>query len=577
MPQTEPRFQSACLLHSQNRLEEAQAQYRAVLAATPGHAGALHRLGLLYIQTGRITEAEVQLRRAAAAAPQDPLVRHHFGLLLLRLGHFEEAAREAEAAVSLRQGFAEAWSTLGAARAGLGETEDALACLERALALSPDDPEILRTIGQVQLARDLPEAALAFFDKALARQPQAVTAHIGRAEALAALGRQDEALAASEQALRLDPGYATAEAARGTVLKQLGRMAEAESTFARAVTLAPDVPAFHRALGETRRYGDGDQRLTALEALATREAELPDRQKVELSFALFKAYDDLARPEQAFAALAHGNALYRQTLAYDEAGVFAFFAGLKKNFPAVAEPDPAANQTEQPVFIVGMPRSGTSLVEQMLASHPLVFGAGEKTWLGETIAELAPDYPSITPEKTIALGLRYSERLFALAPNALRITDKLPANFRHLGLIHRALPNARIIHVRRDARDTCFSCYSKLFRRGLNFAYDLGELGRYYNAYEGLMAHWRRVVPSDRLLEVQYENLVADFENEAKSVVAFCGLEWNATCLRFYDNKRAVRTLSEFQVRRPLYADSIGRWRLYEAWLAPLLDILAAT
>ncbi len=576
MASPEQIFQTACLLHSQNRLSEAEEQYCAVLVTAPAHAGALHHLGLLCIQSGRIEAAKDYLQRAAKAAPQDAVVRHHLGLLLQRLGYPDEAAKQAEAALAIRPDFAEAWSTLGTARAALGQMDKALPCLERAIALSPDDPEILKTMGQIELMRDAPEAALRFFDKALARQPRAVTAHIDRAEALAALGRHNEALAASEAALRLDPRYATAQATQGSVLKQLGRMAEAETAFARAVQLAPRVPAFHRALGEIRRYGDNDPRLAPLEALVAGKDALPQAQKVELHFALFKAYDDLRRHEEAFAHLTRGNALYRETIPYDEGGVFAFFDGLKKHFTASAERQIVANTTEQPVFIVGMPRSGTSLVEQMLASHPRVFGAGERTWFGNLIGEMVPDYPSAVPlDRAEELGRRYCERLRALAPGAARITDKLPANFRHLGLIHLALPSARIIHIRRDARDTCFSCYSKLFRSGLNFAYELGELGRYYRAYEALMAHWRDVLPTECLLEIQYETLVADFEHEAKRIVAFCGLEWNAACLHFYENKRAVRTLSEFQVRKPLFSDSIGRWRPYQPWLGPLLDALS--
>jgi len=575
MANPEQLFQAACLLHSQNRLNEAERHYRAVLAVTPAHSGALHRLGLLCIQAGRMDEAKSCLQQAAYAAPQDAGVRHHLGLLLLRLGYPAEAAREAEAAIAIQANFAEAWSTLGSAHAGLGAFEKALAALGRAIALSPDDPEILKALGQVALMRNAPDSALGFFDKALARQPRAIMAHIGRAEALAALGRQEEALTASEEALRLDPRYATAAAMRGSVLKQLGRLDEAEGAFAHAVQLAPDVPAFHRALGETRRYSDGDKRLAPLEALVAREGTLSAAQKVELHFALFKAYDDLGRHEEAFAHLARGNGLYRQTIPYDEAGVSAFFDGLKQQFTGDSEQQRAANTSAQPIFIVGMPRSGTSLVEQMLASHAQVFGAGERSWLGDLIGEMLPDYPKTVPSDTAqAVGERYSERLRALAPDAARITDKLPANFRHLGLIHRALPNAKILHIRRDARDTCFSCYSKLFRSGLNFAYELGELGRYYQAYDRLMAHWHGLLPADRLLDIQYETLVADFEHEAKRIVAFCGLEWDAACLRFYENKRAVRTLSEFQVRRPLFSDSIGRWRPYQPWLRPLLDAL---
>jgi len=267
---------------------------------------------------------------------------------------------------------------------------------------------------------------------------------------------------------------------------------------------------------------------------------------------------------------------------YDEAELHAFFARITGAFtPELFEGlRVTGHGSELPVFIVGMPRSGTTLIEQVLASHPAVFGGGELLFMQDLILGgfAGPNYPAdltSVPKDTFAkFGGYYAVRLAALAPQASRITDKLPANFRHLGLIRLALPKARIIHVRRDPVDTCFSCYTKLFASGLNYTYDLGELGRYYKAYEALMGHWRVVLPAGAMLEVQYETLVADFEAGARRIVEFCGLDWDERCLRFYETKRAVRTMSEFQVRRPVFASSIGRWRAYEQWLSPLLDAL---
>lgn len=574
-PDMDILFETAVRLHSQNRLEEAETQYRAVLAVSPRHAGAMHRLAILYIQSSRISEAQELLQKAATAAPNDPQIRQHFGLLLLKLGRPAEAATEASAALIRKPEMAEAWNTLGLAQAAQGNLEQALISLGRAITRSPRDSEILKSLGEVYLRLDEPEAALDFFTKALALHPRMLVALLGRAEALSALGHQEEALSSTAQALAIDSRYAAAHMAHGAILKQLGRKSEAETAFARATELAPDMPAYHRALGEVRRYEENDQRLAELEALARQEEIQSVSQKVELHFALFKAFDDLGCYERAFTHLQRGNTLYRTLISYDEAAVSAFFHAQETCFTTERLYQTADCSSELPVFIVGMPRSGTSLVEQMVASHPAVFGAGERTWIQRQAVELLPEYPRTIPLSGLTeLGRRYLERLRGLSPTAMRITDKLPANFRNLGLIHQALPKARIIHVQRDPRDTCFSCYSKLFRSGLNFAYDLGELGRYYRAYEKLMAHWRAVLPSNCMLEVQYEALVADFENECRRIVAFCGLEWDESCLRFYENKRPVRTLSEFQVRRPLFTDSIGRWRHYEPWLTPLFEAL---
>jgi len=237
--------------------------------------------------------------------------------------------------------------------------------------------------------------------------------------------------------------------------------------------------------------------------------------------------------------------------------------------------DPSADS----IFIVGMPRSGTTLVEQVLASHPEVFAAGEVMNFREAMEAVAafPEaMPSLTAEQLREIGARYAKSMRALAPTAERITDKMPSNFRFVGLIHLALPNARIIHVRRDPIDTCLSCYSKIFTGDQPFSYDLGELGRFYRAYEALMAHWRRVLPEGAMIEVQYEELVADFEKQARRIVDYCGLAWDERCLAFHETKRPVLTASAVQVRQPLYRSAVGKWRPYAALLAPLLDALGS-
>jgi hypothetical protein len=246
----------------------------------------------------------------------------------------------------------------------------------------------------------------------------------------------------------------------------------------------------------------------------------------------------------------------------------------------------AGDPSQVPVLIVGMPRSGTTLIEQILASHPKVFGADELRDLGEVIAahcDLAP-MPAVYPEcirdmpgEVLGrIGAVYAARLRRRAPAVERITDKMPANLLHLGLVHLALPNARIVHVRRDPIDTCWSCYARLFGGEQPFAYDLGELGRYYRRYQALMAHWRAVLPPGAMLEVDYEQVVDDLEEQARRIVAYCGLEWDEACLRFYETKRQVHTSSAAQVRRPIYRSSIGRWRPYRQWLGPLLNELGS-
>jgi tetratricopeptide (TPR) repeat protein len=427
----------------------------------------------------------------------------------------------------------------------------------------PAHPGVLHGLGLIALGTGRYGEAIERFNGVLATNADYVPALLGLGDALAVLGRIDEARDAFARLFRADPRSAAGQFGIGGVLTQLGQFDEARLAYAEAIALAPKNARYHRALAETATFAKDDPRLAALETLA--RERLADDQQVELHFALGKAYDDLKRHETAFDHWRQGNTIKRRLVPYDEAAVADFFREMRETFTAERLRGTKGNSSDLPVFVVGMPRSGTSLVEQILASHPDIHGAGELLVLPELVDHAALD-------DAARIGARYVEAVGALAPSAKRIVDKLPANFRLIGWIRMTLPNARIIHVMRDPRDSCFSCYSKLFLNGLNYTYDLGELGRYYRLYESLMAHWRAAVPD--MLEVQYETLVGDFEVQARRIVEYCGVGWDARCLRFHETDRAVRTLSQRQVRAPLFASSIERWRPYGRWLGPLFEAL---
>ncbi len=370
------------------------------------------------------------------------------------------------------------------------------------------------------------------------------------------------------------------------MLIQLGRLDKSFGAYEKSVVHAPRNGTFHRNLAYSRPVGRGEACLDKMEVLAREMTNLPAVDQTALHFALGKAYADIGEPVRSFHHLLQANALARQQNPYDEAGTLGAFEASRQVFaPELMQAksglgDPSAT----PVFIVGMPRSGTTLVEQILASHPRVYGAGEipifeRTMNGfRTSSAALPPFPhaaaSLTGEQLRQLGRRYLRGVRAAAPGADRITDKMPANFRFVGPIHLALPKARIIHVRRDPIDTCISCFSIQFTGYQPHTHDLGELGRYYSAYERLMAHWRAVLPAGVMLEVQYEELIADFAAQAQRIVEHCGLAWDDACLSFHETQRPVQTASAIQVRRPLYRSSIGRWRPYAQHLGPLLQAL---
>ena len=581
------RFGLAACLQACGRHEAASACYETILAAEPAHPEANYGLATLLARLGRGEEASARYRAALAADPDFAEASFGLGTLLARDGALEEAVGCFRRALDVDPDYTEARAALGVALARRDRDDEAMAAFGAVLAAEPGHAEAHNGMGMV-LERKLRHAeAMTHYAAVLAAEPGQVHAMAGMANAMKSTGHHGEALALARRVLALRPNFAPAAGLLGAILAEIGEMEEALAECRRAVALAPDRPEslYQLALLATVRPGDGT--LEALEAALAVGEKFTAREQCLLHFALAKAYDDIGAREQGFSQLLRGNAIKRSQTPYDEAAVLGGMARLAEVFTpgllaarvGLGDPSPL------PVFIVGMPRSGTTLIEQVLASHEAVHGAGERTELTQAVARLnaermgAAAFPdsvrTLSGEALRRMGAEHVAALAALAPDALRITDKMPGNFFYLGLIRLILPNARVIHVRRDPVDTCLSCFSKLFTGVQPFAYDLAELGRYYRAYERLMAHWRGVLPPEILLEVEYEALVEDFEPQARRIVAHCGLAWDPSCLDFHNTSRPVRTASMVQVRRPIYRSSIGRWRPDAALLRPLVDALA--
>ena len=440
--------------------------------------------------------------------------------------------------------------------------------------------EALHNLGHVLVQQGLPSEAVGYFNRALAQRPSAAETHNMLGAALRQLGRPEEAVAHYEQALALRPAYPQARHDLGRTLHALGRTDAARRSLEAAVALAPRRGEYYRSLSEVMRFAAGDPHLAAMEQLAANPASMDASDRVELHFALGKAYADLGRDEASFEQFQAGCRAMRRHVSYDEAGTLTMFTRMAAVFTPQLMRAKArlGHPSDAPIFILGMPRSGSTLVEQILASHPDVAGGGELAAFRDTVAASLRepgDVAGMGAEALQALGARYLQAAALAQAGSPRFTDKMPANFLFLGLIRLALPNARIIHTVRDPVDTCLSCFTTLFADGQAYSYDLGELGRHYRAYQALMDHWRRVMPPGAILEVRYEDVVADLEGQTRRMLDFCGLDWNPACLDFPGAERAVWTASAAQVRQPLYRSSVGRWRPAPGILKPLMDGLA--
>jgi len=611
-------LQQGLFHHRQGQLDMAMDRYMEVLRNDPQNADALYYVAVVACQEQQFVQGIALAQRALKNGPPQARVHNLLGKALERQGDHLEAVKNFDAAIALDPNFAEAhgnranvlaaagladealkgferalaldpkaaadWINYGALLQELGRHAEALACYDKALVLVPGDISTLMNRANALARLQRFAEAEAGYDDVIKRAPRTVPAYTQKALALKARERFADAIACLDQALAIAPEDIGALKSKARLLYVLGRLDEAAALFEQIIALAPDDARNYFELSEIKRFAPGDPLLAAMEKLLPAVAARPEPEQIDLHFALAKAYRDSGDHERAFHHLAQGNALNRRHIAYDENAVIAGMDRIRAVFTPELMRDKSGHglPTDRPVFIIGMPRSGTTLIEQILASHPRVHGAGERQDFEQAIAFVTgrTDFPKLVAAMTAAqldaLGAAYLSSMAAAAA-ADRFTDKLPGNFKYAGLIHLALPNARIIHVQRDPIDTCLSCFATLFGAEQDFAYDLGELGRYYRAYERLMAHWRQVLPPGVMLDVQYEDVVADIETQARRMVAHCGLEWDDACLAFHASERPIYTASAAQVRQPLYDSAVERWRPYERQLQPLLDALGIT
>ncbi len=568
----------------QGQIEAGAELFRKIVKLRPQHAPAHTLLGRVMAQSGHAREAISCYDRALGADPGFAMALINKADALVALGRDAEAVANFERAIPLAPGLAELHFSLANALQRLGRFEDAVSHYQRAIELKADIPDAHANLGRALGALGRWQEALPHVQQAVRLAPNAANAHHGLGFTLWNLERDPEALASFDKALSLDPRHVEAAMARGVLLYELGRQEEARAQLAHVIALSPSRTAAYLHLSEAKRFAPGDADIAAMERLLPRVANQPLQEQVNLHFALAKAYGDTGEQARAFQHLKQGNALKRRGLDYDEAATLQSYPRIARKFTAalIAQKAGHGNPSERPIFIVGMPRSGSTLIEQILASHPRVHGAGERKDFREAIVAVDEqqyeNYPdlvaTLTPEQLGAIASRYLASMGAGAGDTDRFVDKMLGNFVYVGLIHMALPRARIIHARRDPVDTCLSCFSQHFRTSQKFAYDLGELGRFYRAYDRLMAHWQSVLPAGAMLEMQYEDMVADLEGQTRRMLDYCGLAWDDACLAFHETQRPVRTASGAQVREPLYKNSVGRWRAYEDDLGPLIEAL---
>ncbi|MDX8354936.1 sulfotransferase [Cognatiyoonia sp. IB215182] len=605
------------ILRKAGDLAEAIAVGKRAVAGDPNNPAAHSNLGLAQYDSGDLVAAEANQKRALALDPDFGAALNNLGSIARDNGDQEAAIAYYRAALAANPHYAETANNLTAALIEVEAYDQAKAVTADRLKRAPKDADLQRNVGRLHMIDSKLDEAETAFRNAISLDENKTEGYIGLAQVLFEKNHPKLSLIEAETALRLDPESAMAHHQIAMVKAHLGDIDAGFAGYRKALELKPDLTASQIALGHLEmeqgnfdaakatftaamdsrdplsaqvalarleKMTDDHPILRALEEARPTASSMPPAKAVAYHYALGKALEDVKRFDEAFTHFAEGAAIKRSIITYDADEADRAVTNIIETFDAdfIGKLRNHAIASTQPIFVVGMPRSGTTLTESILNAHPRVFGAGELNDLNALFGaasngqrvDLASNVAGMTGADLTRKITTYVANLDAHAPGTPHIVDKMPANFQMVGLIHGLLPNAKIVHIARNPFDTCLSCFTRVFERSQLHSYDQVELGRYFNNYVRLMDHWQATLPEGAFHTLHYENLVDDIDKEARGLIAHCGLEWDDACLAFYKGKRRVRTASVQQVRQPLYASSKDKWKRYERQLQPLVQTI---
>jgi Tfp pilus assembly protein PilF len=574
--------------YERRKFKDAADYYRRALEVRPNMAEALNNLGNALRLTGDIDGAISAYQDALTYREVYPETYNNLGTLLQQQDKLPEAEHALRKAIAQNPNYIDAYNNLAQLLAAQKKEVDALRLLGDALKIAPKNVQTLLITAKIQMRRNNHVAAEQASRLVLQEQPE-------NAEALTILGqvlhetdRYEDAIEVLERALKAAPKSPEALNFYGVALKSVGRLDEAREHILNALKMNSGMWGAYANINDLVDFskGEGETLFNQMDAIFKAAKNTQADPFLPLHFAFGKALEDRGEHERALHHYVTGGKMKRAQLEYNEPETFDFFDAIKETFTKELLENRKFEglDDERPVFIIGMPRSGSTLVEQILSSHPDVYGAGEVKYLSRALGQLRDRFPSlpkypqmmekITPAQLDIMAKKYLDALSNGAGDSKRITDKLLTNYFFVGLIHMLYPKAKFVNTMRDPVDTCLSGFTKLFKDDMPHSYDLSELGRYYRKYAELMDHWHKVLPKGVLRTVQYEDVVADTEKEAKALIEFIGLDWDPKCVDFHKSDRPVKTASVAQVRKPIYKTSVKRWKKYGDGLQPLVDAI---
>jgi tetratricopeptide (TPR) repeat protein len=609
--------------HQSGRLNKAEQIYNKILKVHPNLPDCLHLKGFLAYQWGKNDKAIELITKAIEQNPNNPIYHYNLSLPFLAQSRHDEAIACLQKAAQLDPNLVQAHVNLGNVLQDQGKFDEAMSHYDTARQLHPNDFLLHVNMGNVLQSQGKFMEAISSYDKALSFNPNLAEAHYNMGNAYKAQGKIDQAISCYHKAVEVNPGDSKAYYNMGNAFQELNELGDAIACYQEAIRIRPggvesyyqlgnvyqhqgrfqDALLWHRkalklkpdcaeafySMTKARKITHHDTDEFFEMGMQLRDAELSEDGHIYMNFGLGKIYDDLGMFEEAFLYYQKANELERSRHHFDPEAHKDFVTRIIRLFDAdfLGHHSSWGNDSQTPIFIIGMPRSGTSLVEQIISSHPNVFGGGELDFFFQLERNLAIEGDAVTyPEcmqwfdqqtaRSVADSyLAFIGNLSASDEKHVYVTDKMPHNFLFLGLLYVLFPQARFIHCQRYPLDNCLSIYFQKFARGHDYAYDLKEIGLCYKEYRRLMMHWYEVLPTT-IFQMQYEDLVYRQEELSRQLIAFCGLEWNPNCLDFHTSKRPVFTSSNWQVRQPIYKSSVNRWKNYDQFLLLLRETLIA-
>ncbi len=572
-------YEEGRVLHQKGKLSDAERAYKKAIKINQDFVEAHNNLGNVLLDRGRLKEASDAYGKALKLLPGHPMLQNNQGNALQLQDKNEKAIGWLNKAILQDPDYADAHNNLGNALRGLGSFGEAVASYKRAIAIDSGFADTYNNLGGLLMELDDLDDAVTNFKKAIEFDPNHKDAYNGLGNALSEQGDIDKAIASYHKAIEIDPRHKDAHNGLGNALSDQGEIDKAVASYRKAIEISPENAEAYRSLSKDKNFFEYDDDIRSMESLYASKV-ISDEQKKHLAFGLGKAYEDLGEYEKSFEFIMEATRLNRASFDYSISKEQELFNNIKEIFSLEFFADRKATgyPDQTPIFILGMPRSGTSLVEQILASHPNIFGAGELRdlfYLTRKICTTDPsrEFPNciigLESEVFEELGKEYIAGVRNLSKSAKNITDKMPHNFLRIGFIRAILPKAKIIHLTRDPMDNCLSIFKNYFPYYHKYSCDMAELGQYYNLYLDLMKHWRDTLPGF-IYDLSYERLVAEPENLIRQLLDYCNLPWDDACLDFHKTRRIVGTASNAQVRRPIYKSSVQLWKRYEKQLKPL-------